>query len=138
MTGRAAEGRTAPGFRRRVTAAPEPLIGLRRALATWLAGLGVRIEQQEDVVMASYEAMANSAEHAYRGRDPGELDVTATAGGDTITVVVTDYGRWLPPRSTNGLRGRGLPLMRGLAHESKCVQRPDGTTVILSWRREPA
>ncbi|WP_326834493.1 ATP-binding protein [Amycolatopsis rhabdoformis] len=138
MTGQAADDRAAPEFRRRVTAAPEPLIGLRRALARWVAGLDISTTQQEDVVMASYEAMANSAEHAYEGRETGVLDVVATCAGDKITVVVTDYGRWLPPRPTDGLRGRGLPLMEGLAHESECVQRPDGTTVTLGWQREPA
>ncbi|MGW4489964.1 ATP-binding protein [Amycolatopsis sp. NPDC004368] len=127
-----------PHFRSRVTAAPEPLIGLRRALARWVAGLGMSTTQQEDVVMASYEAMANSAEHAYDGRETGVLDVVATSVGGIVTVVVTDYGRWLPPRPTDGLRGRGLPLMQGLAHESDCVQRPDGTTVTLSWKLEPA
>ncbi|WIX77591.1 ATP-binding protein [Amycolatopsis carbonis] len=138
MTGRATEDRTTPEFRRRVAAAAEPLIGLRRALAGWVAELGMSTTQQEEVVMASYEAMANSAEHAYEGRETGVLDVLATCVDGTVTVVVTDYGRWLPPRPTNGLRGRGLPLMHGLAHESECVQRPDGATVTLSWQLEPA
>jgi anti-sigma regulatory factor (Ser/Thr protein kinase) len=135
MTGAAPGGRAAPPpeFRRRVTAAAEPLIELRRALARWVSGLGLAAELQQDVVMAGYEAMANTAEHAYRDGYAGVLDVVATMRNGRVTVVVADHGRWKPPEDTHGLRGRGLLLIRGLAHESAYAQRPDGTTVTMSW-----
>lgn len=83
--------------------------------------------------MASYEAMANTAEHAYRGRPDSVLDVLATIRDGEITVVVTDYGTWKVPEDTHGLRGRGLVLIRSLADTSEYTQRPDGTTVTMHW-----
>ncbi|WP_328608575.1 ATP-binding protein [Amycolatopsis sp. NBC_00345] len=135
MTGPTTGERAAPPpeFRRRVTATAEPLIELRRALARWASALGIAVELQEDVVMAGYEAMANTAEHAYRDGQAGVLDVVATMRNGRITVVVTDHGTWKPPEDTHGLRGRGLLLIRGLAHESEYAQRPDGTTVTMRW-----
>ncbi|HEY2063924.1 MAG TPA: ATP-binding protein [Amycolatopsis sp.] len=135
MSGPVADGRPTPPpeFRRRVAAAAEPLIELRRALAHWVSGLGLGVELQEDVVMASYEAMANTAEHAYRGLPDSVLDVLATIQDGEITVVVTDYGTWKVPEDTHGLRGRGLVLIRSLADTSEYTQRPDGTTVTMHW-----
>ncbi|HEY3708348.1 MAG TPA: ATP-binding protein [Amycolatopsis sp.] len=135
MSGPVADGHRTPPpeFRRRAAAAAEPLIELRRALAGWVSGLGIGGELQEDVVMASYEAMANTAEHAYRGRPVSVLDVLATIRNGELTVVVTDYGTWKPPVDTHGLRGRGLLLIRGLADTSEYTQRPDGTTVTMHW-----
>ena len=135
MTGPAEGEHTTPPpeFRRRVTATPEPLIELRRALARWVSALGIAVELQEDVVMAGYEAMANTAEHAYHEGLAGILDVVATMRNGRLTVVVADEGTWKPPQDTHGLRGRGLLLIRGLAHESEYARRADGTTVTMRW-----
>lgn len=77
--------------------------------------------------------MANSAEHAYHDREPGSIDVRAEALGGRLTVTVTDFGTWLPPASTNGLRGRGLLLIDTLADHSAKVHREDGTTITMTW-----
>ncbi|MEV6642632.1 ATP-binding protein [Amycolatopsis sp. NPDC051371] len=120
-------------FHRRMTAEADRLPELRGALADWLGTLGLSEERQEDVVLAGYEAMANSAEHAYRNGDAGQIDVRAEAQHGRLTVTVTDYGTWRAPAATNGLRGRGLLLIDSLADHSAQVHREDGTTVTMTW-----
>jgi len=120
-------------FHRRIAAVADRLPELREALADWLSGLGLGEDRQEDVVLAGYEAMANSAEHAYRAGEAGPVDVRAEAQNGRLTVTVTDYGAWRPPAATNGLRGRGLRLIDSLADHSAQVHREDGTTVTMTW-----
>ena len=135
MTDPLPPGAPAPpaSFHRRTPAVAGRLPDLREALGRWLDTLGLDIERQEDVILAGYEAMANSAEHAYRGREPGPIDVRAEALPGRLTVTVTDYGTWRPPAPTNGLRGRGLLLIDTLADQSAQVHREDGTTVTMTW-----
>lgn len=125
-------------FHVRLWATAERLVGLRRSLAGWAAGTGLPEERQEDVVLAAYEAMANSAEHAYPAGEGGPVEVTARCGADELTVVVTDEGRWRTPDPRETLRGRGRPLIGVLADASATVHREDGTTVTMSWRLGPA
>ncbi|GAB3149834.1 ATP-binding protein [Amycolatopsis sp. NPDC004378] len=120
-------------FHRRTVAIADRLPELREALAKWLGTLGLTEERQEDVVLAGYEAMANSAEHAYAEGAAGAVDVRAEAQHGRLTVTVTDYGAWRTPADTNGLRGRGLLLIDSLADHSAQVHREDGTTVTMTW-----
>ncbi|MEV4148649.1 ATP-binding protein [Amycolatopsis sp. NPDC049691] len=135
MTDPLAPGAPAPPapFHRRIAAVADRLPELREALAHWLSTLGVSEERREDIVLAGYEAMANSAEHAYRHGEPGPVDVRAEALNGRLTVTVTDYGAWRAPTATNGLRGRGLLLIDSLADQSAQVHREDGTTVTMTW-----
>jgi serine/threonine-protein kinase RsbW len=125
-------------FHRRTAAIAERLPDLREALARWLATLGrfnvrLSLERREDIVLAGYEAMANSAEHAYPRGQAGPVDVRAEAQPGRLTVTVTDYGTWRQPAASNGLRGRGLLLIDTLADHSAQVHRDDGTTVTMTW-----
>ncbi|HEY3468955.1 MAG TPA: ATP-binding protein [Amycolatopsis sp.] len=129
-----AEMEAAPAsFHRRTVAVADRLPELRRALGRWLGALGLSPERQDDVVLAGYEAMANSAEHAYRDREAGPIDVRAESLNGRLTVTVTDYGSWRPPAAADGLRGRGLQLIDTLADHSARVHREDGTTVTMTW-----
>ncbi|EOD68218.1 ATP-binding protein [Amycolatopsis vancoresmycina] len=134
MTAPRPPGAPAPpaSFHRRSTALAGRLPELREALDRWLTTLHLDAERREDIVLAGYEAMANTAEHAYPG-EAGPVDVRAEALPGRITVTVTDYGTWRPPQSTNGLRGRGLLLIDTLADHSAQVHREDGTTVTMTW-----
>ncbi|WP_410596416.1 ATP-binding protein [Amycolatopsis sp. lyj-23] len=123
-----------PGsFHHRTAAIAERLPALREALARWLATLHLSAERREDIVLAGYEAMANSAEHAYPDGEAGPVEVRAEALPGRLTVTVTDYGAWRPPAASNGLRGRGLLLIDTLADHSAQVHRDDGTTVTMTW-----
>lgn len=119
----------------RVPAVATRLAGLRHALAEWASRVGLSDEDTEALVLASYEAMANSVEHAYRGQTQGLLDLRGQVDDtqDRIVVTVTDYGQWRPPQPGNGLRGRGLPLIQGLTTTSTITPTATGTTVTMFW-----
>lgn len=119
----------------RVPAVAGRLAGLRHALAQWASRIGLTDEDAEALVLASYEAMANSVEHAYRDQTQGLLDLRGEVDGeqDRVVITVTDYGRWQPPRPSGGLRGRGLPLIQGLTATSTITPTSGGTTVTMFW-----
>jgi serine/threonine-protein kinase RsbW len=99
-------------------------------------------ERLSDVVLAVNEALANAAEFAHTdSADPDTMDLLATydSGSDTLTVAVTDQGRWCGP-APNPLaldplraRGRGIPLMRALADAATIETAAAGTQVTLAW-----
>jgi serine/threonine-protein kinase RsbW len=118
-----------------VPAAAGRLAGLRHALAEWARGIGLSDEDVEALVLASYEAMANSVEHAYRDQTQGVLDLRARIDTEQGRVVVTvrDYGEWKPPQPSGGLRGRGLSLIKGLTTTATVDPTTNGTTVSMFW-----
>jgi len=119
----------------RVPAVPSRLAGLRHALAEWATRIGLPEEDTEALVLASYEAMANSVEHAYHDQTQGLLDLKARLDGaqSRVVVTVTDYGQWKPPQLSGGLRGRGLSLIQGLTNTSTITPTAGGTTVTMFW-----
>jgi serine/threonine-protein kinase RsbW len=119
----------------RVPAVAGRLTGLRHALAEWAERVGLAPADREALTLASYEAMANSVEHAYSGQLEGVLDLRAERDESEgrVVVTVTDYGQWRPPPADPGVRGRGLPLIRGLTPDSKIRPSARGTTVSMSW-----
>jgi serine/threonine-protein kinase RsbW len=119
----------------RVPAVAGRLTGLRHALAEWAERAGLTSEDREALTLASYEAMANSVEHAYAGQLDGVLDLRAVRDRveGRVVVTVTDFGQWRPPPTDPGTRGRGLPLIRGLTPDSAITPSTRGTTVSMSW-----
>jgi serine/threonine-protein kinase RsbW len=119
----------------RVPAVASRLAGLRHALAEWATRIGLSEDDNEALVLATYEAMANSVEHAYRDQTQGVLDLVAGVDDKQghVFVTVTDHGQWKPPRPSGGLRGRGLSLIEGLATSSTVTPTADGTTVSMFW-----
>jgi len=118
-----------------VPARPETLGSIRRALARWATLAGLDPMGVEDLALATYEAMANTAEHAYPlDRRPGQLSVHAARTTDhRVVVTVSDGGRWRPPPPDPGHRGRGLPLIHRLAHDVDVAHDQHGTTVRMAW-----
>jgi serine/threonine-protein kinase RsbW len=119
----------------RVPAVPGRLAGLRHALAEWATHVGLLEEDIEALVLASYEAMANTVEHAYHNQTQGLLDLRARVDGEQsrVVVTVTDYGQWKPPQVSGGLRGRGLSLIQGLTSTATITPTAGGTTVNMFW-----
>jgi serine/threonine-protein kinase RsbW len=102
----------------------------------WLT-VDIPSELLEDLVLAVYEAMANAAEHGYADRPhrPGPVRLQARRGSTHVLMTVSDEGRWRAPANER-FRGRGLPLMRLLAHEVHIAADPGGTVVRL-WAEAP-
>jgi anti-sigma regulatory factor (Ser/Thr protein kinase) len=109
------------------------LVGVRRTLQDWALAAGLPHTTAADLVLAAYEAMANSAEHAYRNR-PGTIDLLATCDDDEVVVTVRDRGDWRPPPADPGHRGRGLLMIRSMS-QAEVEPGPHGTTVRMRWPR---
>lgn len=110
---------------------------VRHRVADWAAGVGMTQDDVDDLVLATYEALANVADHAYPD-GPGDawLEAERSAPGE-LTVIVSDHGRWRTPPVDPGLRGRGMTLIAALA-ERVAVQRDVcGTSVVMHWRCAP-
>lgn len=118
-----------------VLARADQLPTLRHALIDWAHRLDLPEEQVEALTLATYEALANSVEHAYPD-DAGTLDLRARylPHPHRVEITVTDHGHWQPPPANPGsLSGRGLPLMQQLADTAHIEPDHQGTTVHLHW-----
>ncbi|HYN96531.1 MAG TPA: SpoIIE family protein phosphatase, partial [Pilimelia sp.] len=118
-------------FAARLPADPNQLSALRRRLERFLTGHGVSEDDAFDMVVAVSEAVANAIEHPV---DPAEagVEVTAEIADGTLTVTVSDTGRWRQPAASTQ-RGRGLALIGALA-DLDVQQGPDGTTLTITRR----
>ncbi|SNT30744.1 serine/threonine-protein kinase RsbW [Rhodococcoides kyotonense] len=108
---------------------------LRIALGEWLTGLDVDSERVYDVVLATYEALANAVEHAYQNDGAaGTLDLHALyePGTGQIEVTICDHGAW-SVHAPDSTRGRGVPLMHALADSTTVTSDHDGTIVRMVW-----
>ncbi|MDN5860774.1 MAG: ATP-binding protein [Pseudonocardia sp.] len=107
---------------------------MRRRIAAWLANCGLDTDTIDDIVLATNEALANAAEHAF---DDGTGEVRLLAdreGFDELRVIVQDRGEWRPPPAHPGHRGHGLTLMAALAQRCRVHRDRGGTTVEMYWR----
>lgn len=125
-------------FEELAPALPNEMAGLRRKLIHWLAELPLDPDSTHDITLATYEALANVAAHAYPDGH-GWARLQATRIGDAVTVTVTDTGRGIPetrPRQA-GLRtsgGRGLVLIEKVTDQADINSTANGTTVTMTWR----
>lgn len=110
------------------------LAAVRRRTAEWATAAGMDQPTVDDLVLATHEALANVADHAYPDGD-GEAWLDIECRRDEIVVVVRDHGRWQPPTPDPGWRGRGLVIIRGLAERVAVHRGEHGTTVEMHWSR---
>jgi anti-sigma regulatory factor (Ser/Thr protein kinase) len=101
---------------------------LRRELGALLTTSALTADETYDLLLSVSEAASNAVEHAQDPREPF-FDVVAEVDGVTVTVTVTDHGRWLP-RTASAFRGRGLAMMQVLA-DTTVATGEDGTTVTI-------
>lgn len=118
-----------------IPATADRLPALRQALAEWAERAGMTPDDTEELVLATYEAMANVIEHAYPD-GVGTFDLVATHLPEQhcVEVTVADRGQWRPPPADPGpLHGRGIPLMRDLAQNVALHANSTGTSAVLRW-----
>ncbi|WP_407441098.1 ATP-binding protein [Rhodococcus sp. (in: high G+C Gram-positive bacteria)] len=123
-------------FFRGVRADPAYISDLRRAMRQWLEQLDVDDDRKRDVVLASYEALANAVEHAYDADDASaSLDFEATylPRDHVLEVRVADHGCWHDADGSPSSRGHGLALIRGLATDVVITPSSQGTHVTIHW-----
>jgi anti-sigma regulatory factor (Ser/Thr protein kinase) len=123
-----------------VPAVPAALRRLRHELMAWVLAAGVDESRAGDIVLASYEALANVADHAYGASGGGVVDVDASVSPGRLEVVITDHGQWrtpVPDPQLVSLRGRGLLLVRAGADRADIASGEQGTVVTLAWDLAP-
>jgi PAS domain S-box-containing protein len=116
-----------------IDAIPARLSDVRHQLTAWLRSAGVPELVGADIVLVVNEACSNSAEHAYRGQEPGTMRVQAALDDRHIHVKVADSGSWKTPPADPGTRGRGLLLMRALSEHVDLDGTAGGTTVGMRF-----
>ena len=123
------------GFEQRFEAVPEQLWRIRAAVREWLNRNAIPREVQTDLVLALSEACANAVEHAYDGRQPGdiEVEIERVVSADELVVRIRDSGRWRPLREATWERGRGMQIMRALVEDLEQQTGPTGT--VVSFRK---
>ncbi|HEY5857907.1 MAG TPA: SpoIIE family protein phosphatase [Aldersonia sp.] len=122
-----------PPLRIETEADPAELSAVRRDLRGWLAAAAVPADSAADIVCAVNEACTNSIEHAYHGRHPGHLAVTATVevAFRTVSVTVADTGSWRPTAARER-RGRGIDMMRAMSGSVDIDRSETGTCVRMT------
>jgi serine phosphatase RsbU (regulator of sigma subunit)/anti-sigma regulatory factor (Ser/Thr protein kinase) len=102
---------------------------VRDALRTWLQGTPLNRTDAHDVVLATWEACANSIEHAL---DPGDdyVEVCAEITDSRVRISVEDTGRWTPPTDRVD-RGLGLRLMHAAMSSVDISSDDSGTRVTF-------
>lgn len=108
---------------------------LRRSLTTWLEKAGVADPPRADVVLATHEAAANAIEHAGAARP---IDVRARLVDGTLTIEISDSGRWKAANPADEERGRGLMLIAKLVSKVEIETDKRGTTLrLLQYAEQP-
>ncbi|WP_244210720.1 ATP-binding protein [Amycolatopsis kentuckyensis] len=110
---------------------------LRRRFASWLRRLPLDLDSGTDILLAGYEAVGNAVMHAYPGRR-GRVRLYAVWAGDTVEVVVTDWGCGIPPnrghRTDPPTSGHGLGLIESVTDRMTIETGEHGTRLTMLWR----
>ncbi|OBJ60379.1 SpoIIE family protein phosphatase [Mycobacterium sp. 1423905.2] len=108
----------------------------RQRLHGWLDALGVQPDRQQDILLATGEAVTNAIEHGSHCDAGKTVSVEAFLAVDAVTVTVSDVGRWVGDSSASlrsRRRGRGLTIISRLADQVDTIRSPDGTRVTLQF-----
>jgi serine phosphatase RsbU (regulator of sigma subunit)/anti-sigma regulatory factor (Ser/Thr protein kinase) len=122
-------------------AAPRQIPIARSQLRSWLNSIAVEPDREEDILLATGEAVTNAIEHGSRSEPRRTVSVEAFLRQGTVAVTVSDTGQWVGDSSASlrsQRRGRGLTLIGGLADRVDTVRGPGGTRVTLQFERAVA
>jgi two-component sensor histidine kinase len=87
----------------------------------------------DDVALAVSEAVSNAVIHAFRGREPGTIQVRAFADGEEFVVSVTDDGVGVSPNPDSPGMGLGLALIGSLSGAVEMFKGGSGTTLVMRF-----
>jgi len=90
----------------------------------------------DDIALAVSEGVSNAVIHAFRGCDPGQIDVRAIIDGDHVVVSVSDDGIGVTPNPQSPGLGLGLALIGSLTDGVEIRKQPGhGTTLVMRFPR---
>jgi anti-sigma regulatory factor (Ser/Thr protein kinase) len=119
----------------RVQWAPSAAPRIRKELVEDLLGRGVANDVIGEAEIVVAELVANAVRHAKPLAD-GAIRVHWKVKNNVVEVEVSDGGGATAPRpsppTTWGPNGRGLRIVRSLAHEWGVIEEPNGRTVWAS------
>jgi anti-sigma regulatory factor (Ser/Thr protein kinase) len=102
----------------------------RDAVAELALQVGADIDS---VKIAVGEAVGNSVLHAYRGSDPGTIQVRAWIARGRLLVTIEDDGIGMRPNpDSQGLR-LGVPLITTLCDDVRFTSSESGTFISMSF-----
>lgn len=116
----------------RIPADVRRLGALRAEIRVWLRAQGLDDPTVEDVVLATFEAVANAIEHGYQGSDREHVIVELSLR-DELHVTVRDRGRWTA-QIRRPERGRGQEIMRAVMDDVEIERERHGTVVRMRRR----
>ncbi len=112
-------------------AVPASLRPLRRAITAWASAAGLPAAVVDDLQLATGEAAANAAEHAYPDTAGTFEAVLRRMASGEIAVRVRDRGHWRQAPADPGFRGRGLQVIRAIGDDVRVTTDSDGTEVVF-------
>lgn len=121
------------GFEFKLTAEPDNVRVVARALRTLLANAGVGHDRAVDIVLATTEVCTNAVQHAYPDGD-GVFRVEVSLRADRLDVVVRDHGTGIPEGPPRAMPRIGLPLSAAIASDLRIDAVKDvGTEVHMTF-----
>jgi anti-sigma regulatory factor (Ser/Thr protein kinase) len=92
----------------RFRASPATLERVRSSIMELSNRLNLASQLADDLVLAVYEACANVLEHAYGGREGGQIYLSITLDGDVVEVIIMDRGTSFDMASFKPLESKQL------------------------------
>jgi anti-sigma regulatory factor (Ser/Thr protein kinase) len=121
------------GFAFKLTAEPDNVSVVRRALRVLLRSAAIEPERALDIVLATTEVCVNAVLHAYPDRD-GVFNAEARLLPDRLEVVIRDHGRGLEGSLRHDGPNVGLALTVALSGDLQIESHPGlGTEVRLTF-----
>jgi anti-sigma regulatory factor (Ser/Thr protein kinase) len=87
----------------------------------------------ENVRLAVSEAVGNAVVHAFHGRPPGAILLTATTKSGWLVITVSDNGKGMTPNIDSPGLGVGISLISKVAEQVNFDSSDAGTTVSMSF-----
>jgi anti-sigma regulatory factor (Ser/Thr protein kinase) len=113
-------------------ALPQAAKPIRHAIAAFLDVFELDPDFQDDVLTAIGEALANAIEHAYAGRTPSDLEVSAEYAPAKLSVDVYDKGTFIE-RERQPNRGFGMRIVHAIATDVR-IETDGGTRVHMEFQ----
>ena len=115
-------------------------------VAEWVEKLGLDKRALYEIQLAVDEACANVADHAYRGEEPGDMEVSCYLNEGFFTIRVRDWGMGFDPNNVvvpnvdgpleeRNLGGLGLFIVRQVMDCVQFTHDPDAGNELRMTKR---